>query len=81
MLEQISMDAAGLRDREEGEGAFKAGARKARVRFGAVSLPLKILEEIDNLIKDLGYWPSRSAFVREACLEKIKREKERLKEL
>ncbi|MEM2152390.1 MAG: ribbon-helix-helix protein, CopG family [Candidatus Bathyarchaeia archaeon] len=81
MLEQISMDAAGLRDRDEGEGAFKAGARKARVRFGAVSLPLKILEEIDRLIEELGYWPSRSAFVREAYLEKIKREKEKLKEL
>ncbi|MEM2321491.1 MAG: hypothetical protein QXS79_06410 [Candidatus Bathyarchaeia archaeon] len=39
------------------------------------------MRRIDHLIKDLGYWPSRSAFVREACLEKIKREKERLKEL
>ncbi|MEM2150703.1 MAG: ribbon-helix-helix protein, CopG family [Candidatus Bathyarchaeia archaeon] len=38
---------------------------------------LKILEEIDELIEELGYWPSRSAFVREACLEKIKREKGR----
>ncbi|MEM2587864.1 MAG: ribbon-helix-helix protein, CopG family [Thermoproteota archaeon] len=75
------MGKAGLRDRDEGEGAFKAGARKARVRFGAVSIPLKILEEIDELIEELGYWPSRSAFVREACLEKIKREKERLRKI
>ncbi|MEM2321492.1 MAG: hypothetical protein QXS79_06415 [Candidatus Bathyarchaeia archaeon] len=45
MQSRYSMDAAGLRDRDEGEGAFKAGARRARVRFGAVSIPLKILEE------------------------------------
>lgn len=75
------MGKAGLRDREEGERALKAGARKARVRFGAVSLPLKILEEIDRLIEELGYWPSRSAFVREACLEKLEREKERLRKI
>ncbi|MFB0543779.1 MAG: hypothetical protein ACETVR_03260, partial [Candidatus Bathyarchaeia archaeon] len=30
------------------------------------------------MIKELGFWPSRSAFVREACLEKIKREREAL---
>ncbi|MFB0543794.1 MAG: hypothetical protein ACETVR_03335 [Candidatus Bathyarchaeia archaeon] len=36
--------------------------------------------EIDLLIKELGFWPSRSAFVREACLEKIRRERQELKE-
>ena len=49
-------------------------------KFGSVSLPMGILEAIDALIEDLRYWPSRSAFVREACLEKIRRERDRLKE-
>jgi metal-responsive CopG/Arc/MetJ family transcriptional regulator len=55
--------------------------RKVRVEFGAVSVPIPILEEIDKLIEELGYWPSRSSFVREACLEKIQYERERLKRL
>ncbi|GAH00815.1 unnamed protein product, partial [marine sediment metagenome] len=33
------------------------------------------------LIEELGYWPSRGAFVREACLTKIKVEKQTLKQL
>ena len=39
------------------------------------------MKTIDELIKDPGYWPSRGAFVREACLEKIHKEKEFLKDL
>jgi len=50
-------------------------------KFGSVSLPTGILEAIDALIEELRYWPSRSSFVREACLEKIRRERDRLKEL
>lgn len=55
--------------------------RKRKVEFSAVSIPKSILIEIDDLIEKLGYWPSRSAFVREACLEKIERELKRLEEL
>jgi metal-responsive CopG/Arc/MetJ family transcriptional regulator len=44
--------------------------------FGAVSISIGILEEIDKLIQELRYWPSRSAFIREACLEKIKRDRQ-----
>jgi Arc/MetJ-type ribon-helix-helix transcriptional regulator len=50
-------------------------------KFGSVSLPMGVLEAIDGLIEGLRYWPSRSSFVREACLEKIRREEDRLKEL
>jgi len=39
------------------------------------------MKAVDQLINDLGYWPSRGAFVREACLEKIHRERRRLKDL
>jgi metal-responsive CopG/Arc/MetJ family transcriptional regulator len=44
--------------------------------FGAVSISIGILEEIDKLIEELRYWPSRSAFIREACLEKIRRDRQ-----
>ena len=36
-----------------------------------VSIPRAITVKVDFLIGELGYWPSRSAFMREACLEKI----------
>jgi Arc/MetJ-type ribon-helix-helix transcriptional regulator len=36
---------------------------------------------MDELIKELGYWPSRGAFIREAALDKIQKERKLLKEL
>lgn len=50
---------------------------KKTVKYSTVSLPSAIITEIDNLIELLGFWPSRSSFVREACLEKIFKEKEK----
>jgi len=55
------------------------GEEKIR-KYGSASISIGILEEIDKLIEELRYWPSRSAFVREACIEKVKRERDRLKE-
>jgi len=40
-------------------------------RYVTVSIPRAIADKVDFLIGELGYWPSRSAFVREASLEKI----------
>jgi len=54
-------------------------ARKSK--YATISLPIGISDEIDELIEGLGYWPSRGAFVREACLTKIREEKRWLKEL
>ena len=54
-------------------------ARKSK--YATISLPIGISDEIDTLIEGLGYWPSRGAFVREACLTKIREEKRWLKEL
>jgi metal-responsive CopG/Arc/MetJ family transcriptional regulator len=48
-------------------------------KYITVSLPRGIGQEIDSLIEKLEFWPSRGAFVREACLEKINIENERLK--
>jgi len=50
-------------------------------KYATVSIPRGIADAIDELIEELGYWPSRGAFVREACLEKIREEQKRLLEL
>jgi len=47
--------------------------------YSTVSLHNKVIEEIDRVMDELGFWPSRSTFVREACLEKIKRERQSAK--
>jgi Arc/MetJ-type ribon-helix-helix transcriptional regulator len=51
------------------------------VSYVTVSIPLAIADGIDEIIRSLGYWPSRSSFVREACLEKIRLENNRVREL
>ena len=54
---------------------------EGKTKYVTVSLPVGISKAIDSLIEELGYWPSRGAFVREACLEKIREERRRLREL
>jgi len=55
--------------------------KEEKPKYGSASIPMGILEEIDYLIEKLRYWPSRGSFIREACLEKIRRERERLREI
>ena len=50
-------------------------------KYATVSIPRGIANAIDELVEELVYWPSRGAFVREACLEKIRDEQKRLLEL
>ena len=50
-------------------------------KYATVSIPRGIAEAIDELIEELGYWPSRGAFVREATLLKVKEEQRRMLEL
>jgi Arc/MetJ-type ribon-helix-helix transcriptional regulator len=54
---------------------------EGKTKYVTVSLPVGIAKALDSLIEELGYWPSRGAFVREACLEKIREEQRRLREL
>ena len=54
---------------------------RERTRYVTVSLPVGIARDIDELIEETGYWPSRGSFVREACLEKIWSERQKLKAL
>ena len=50
-------------------------------KYATISIPVALAEAIDELNKELGYWPSRGAFVREAVLEKLRDERLRLAEL
>ena len=45
-----------------------------------VSLPIMVIKEIDRLMDELGFWPSRKAFVVEATAQKIRFENIRLRE-
>jgi len=53
----------------------------SKAKYATVSLPRGITDEIDTLIEELGFWPSRGAFVREATLEKVRAEQGRLLEM
>ena len=50
-------------------------------KYATISIPVALAEAIDELNEELGYWPSRGAFVREAVLEKLRDERLRLTEL
>jgi Arc/MetJ-type ribon-helix-helix transcriptional regulator len=52
-----------------------------KTKYVTVSIPRGIARDIDSLIQELGYWPSKSSFVREACLEKIWSERKKIREL
>ena len=63
-------------------GVAKGGAmEEKKAKYVTISLPVAISDAIDGLMEELGYWPSRGAFVREACLEKIREERKRIREL
>jgi hypothetical protein len=45
--------------------------KKGRRDFSSVSLPTPLIGKIEEVIDALGYWPTATAFVREASLEKL----------
>ena len=47
-------------------------------KYVTVSIPRAVAERIDYYVENLGYWPSRSSFVREAVLEKFTKENGKL---
>jgi len=50
-------------------------------KYVTASIPIGIANDIDKLIEELGYWPSKGSFVREACTEKIWKERKKMSEL
>jgi len=56
-------------------GAGEGGRRR---RYLSVSLPASLLEEVERVVGELGYWPTKTSFVREAVVEKLERVKREL---
>ncbi len=54
---------------------FSRTRKKGRRDFSSVSLPTPLIEKIEEVINELGYWPTKTAFVREASLEKLDKHK------
>ncbi|GAH64380.1 unnamed protein product [marine sediment metagenome] len=50
-------------------------------KSSTITFPREVADLIEELIEARGLWPSVSAFVHEACLEKIEKEQKRIKEL
>ena len=53
---------------------------KPKIEFSGVSVPVYILNEIDEIIRVKQYWVSRGDFARQAIIEKIERERANLKD-
>jgi Arc/MetJ-type ribon-helix-helix transcriptional regulator len=49
----------------------KPTKKSGRRVFLSISLPAPLVEKIEQLIDELGYWPTKTAFVREATIEKL----------
>lgn len=47
-----------------------------RNKYKTVSIPKPLADDIQAVIDEFGYWPSLGSFVREASLEKMKRERQ-----
>ena len=39
--------------------------------YTTVSFPKPLIDDITKLVKEVGYWPSTTAFAREALVEKL----------
>jgi len=52
--------------------------KKRRQPYSSISIPIRLLKEIEKLAKELGYWPTKTAFIREACLEKMEKHRKEL---
>lgn len=48
------------------------------VKYHTVSIPKEVANDIQKLINEIGYWPSISSFVREAAIEKLRKERQQL---
>ena len=53
-------------------GSIREKGRR-RLPYRSISLPARLIEEIEGVVKELGYWPTKTAFIREACLERLER--------
>lgn len=47
--------------------------RKGRGQFRTISLPSPLVEEVEKVVGNLRYWPTKTDFVREAVLDKLEK--------
>jgi metal-responsive CopG/Arc/MetJ family transcriptional regulator len=57
-----------------------AEKKSKRAQFTSVSMPKALMDEIERVVKELRYWPTKTAFVHHACLEELERYKKELEE-
>ena len=57
-----------------------AGEKKKRGRgpFLSVSFPTPLVREVEKIVGELGYWPNKTAFIREAVMEKLDKHRKEL---
>jgi len=53
--------------------------KKGRGQFSTISLPTPLVKEVEKVVGELGYWPAKTDFVREAVVEKLDRCKRDMK--
>lgn len=46
---------------------------EGRRPYLSISLPASLVEEVERVVEGLGYWPNKTAFIREAVMEKLER--------
>lgn len=49
------------------------------MKYKTVSVPAPLAADVNEIMEEAGYWPSLSAFVREALLEKLTKERDRIR--
>ncbi len=47
-----------------------------KIKYRTASIPRRLADDVQELIDEFGYWPSLAAFVREATLEKLRKERQ-----
>jgi len=49
----------------------KAKENKNRGPFSSISFPTPLIREVERVVKELGYWSTKSAFIHEAVVERL----------
>jgi len=57
------------------ESSASMDKMRKRKAFSSVSLPTPLIKKIEEVVIELGYGPTKTAFVREASLEKLDKHK------
>ena len=50
--------------------------KRERGVFSTISLPTSLVDEVERVVDEFGYWPRKTDFVREAVVQKMERYKE-----